>query len=765
MIWFALLCLTVSWECLAGVFVEPQPMSAFMFSVAGALGLGGALWKATHVGTQRKRLTVTLANSLIILVSAGMLQFLFWQFYLWIAPHFHAIPMLSAPLDFLLSAIGHQTTQHGNFIYLQTFKTVLPISITFEKLGISALCSFLLMGWVALIWLSQKHWARLLLELIGIISVYAVIRLLLLILLYVDMGNLVLFWNPIWIGISLLPLVAILAYFYPIEGIDVLLEKPTISAVKRHLKYYGILFLSFLLSVVLIGTEDPGTVKSGKILIDEVHSSWEWTTVPFDKEHYGKKTTYNYYCFRTWLDHYYHVTANTDSALTDALLSPYATLMIKTPTTAFSNDELSAIEQFVRDGGSLFLIGDHTNLYGMTTYINPVSERFGITFLPDDTFELSTGDASSYQPPKLFAHPTVHHLDTFGFMTSCTLSAPLLRSRTIMLGTRLGRENADYSHMNFFGNIKADINDEYGLFIQATARKYGKGRVVAFSDSTVFSNFAMFLKGKPELAIGIMEYLNRSNSTIYKVATILLWGAAVVGLMLVVLQFKRNPLSLPLSITLMSLVLIGSIFIGNSISTAVNTVNYRKPAPHTPYTRICFDQEMSVCRIPDILEAEPAQSDIYFDAFYTSIQRLGHYPALAETIKSAIQTSQVVVVIYPQKELNDSQLSEVAEFLRNGGKLLVLEKSGSHTYYTQQFQRLAQQESEAIDVPNYFHTQDTFSIEKTKVGTGDLVVVFGASELSHLRMGSTYANPTEEQKLKYRLAYFLFEEILKISAG
>lgn len=613
MIWLALLFLTVGWECITGVFVEPRPGLAALFFSSGSLGLGFALWKATHVNEQKKRLILTLANSLMILVSTTVLQFLFLRLYFWLAPHFHAVPFLSAPLDFLLSTIGHETTRHGEFIYLQTFKTVLPISITFEKLGFPALYSFFLMGCLTFTWLRQKHWARLLLELSGIIGIFAIIRLVILILLFTDWENLTLFWNPVCIGLSFLPAVAILVYFYPIAKIEGFLEIPIAAVTKRRLRHYGVMFLCFLLIVVALSTEDPGIAKTGKVLIDEVHSNWEWTTLPFNKESYEKQTTYNYYCFRTWLNHYYHLSANTDKELTREFLAQYSMLIIKTPTSAFSEMEVAAIQQFVWDGGGLFLIGDHTNLYGMTTYINPVSERFGIAFMPDDTFELSTGGVTSFQPPQLFAHPTVHHVENFEFMTSCTLSAPVLLSRTIIRGVRLGRENADYSHVNFFGNIKADINDEYGLFIQATARKYGKGRVVAFSDSTVFSNFSMFLEGKPELAIGIMEFLNRTNNPIYKVViTVLLIGASL-GILMILVQSKRNPLSVPLSITLTSLVLLIAILMGNWLSIRLNTFSYRKPQPHTNYTRVCFDQSISHYLLPNFLTQSNISNAVRFD--------------------------------------------------------------------------------------------------------------------------------------------------------
>ena len=136
MIWLGLLCLTVSWEFIAGVFVAPQPTAAFIFFSIGVLIFGFALWKATHASDQKQRLATTFVNALLMLVSITVCQFLFLRLYFWIAPHYHAVPLLSAPLEILLKAVGHETARQGEIIYLQTFKSVLPVSITFEKLGV-----------------------------------------------------------------------------------------------------------------------------------------------------------------------------------------------------------------------------------------------------------------------------------------------------------------------------------------------------------------------------------------------------------------------------------------------------------------------------------------------------------------------------------------------------------------------------------------------------------------------------------------------------
>ena len=51
----------------------------------------------------------------------------------------------------------------------------------------------------------------------------------------------------------------------------------------------------------------------------------------------------------------------------------------------------------------------------------------------------------------------------------------------------------------------------YGAFVQAWAARHGQGRAVAFTDSTIFSNFCVVQPGKAELMLGMVEWLNHAN--------------------------------------------------------------------------------------------------------------------------------------------------------------------------------------------------------------------------------------------------------------
>ena len=75
----------------------------------------------------------------------------------------------------------------------------------------------------------------------------------------------------------------------------------------------------------------------------------------------------------------------------DELLSGYDVLILKTPEEPIPDAEIAAIDRFVRRGGGLLLVGDHTNLLGMGTHLNALSARHGIRFRYDSVSDGLTG--------------------------------------------------------------------------------------------------------------------------------------------------------------------------------------------------------------------------------------------------------------------------------------------------------------------------------------------------------------------------------------
>lgn len=79
-------------------------------------------------------------------------------------------------------------------------------------------------------------------------------------------------------------------------------------------------------------------------------------------------------------------------------------LVLKTPTREYSLGEINAIQRFVRRGGGLLLIGEHTDVFGTGTHLNAVAERFGFRFRFDCLFGVDSVFEEHWNRP-LTPHP------------------------------------------------------------------------------------------------------------------------------------------------------------------------------------------------------------------------------------------------------------------------------------------------------------------------------------------------------------------------
>jgi len=258
-------------------------------------------------------------------------------------------------------------------------------------------------------------------------------------------------------------------------------------------------------------------------------------------------------------------------------------------------------------------------------------------------------------------------MPTFDFATSCSLAAPLT-AENVIIGYGLASEYLDYSNPGFFSNMMLDTHDDYGLLLQAAAVKYGRGRVVAFTDSTVFSNYSMFFLGKPELALGVMEYLNRSNlyADLLNCAFLAL---AFIALGLAIYCLRKLHRMAVVAICLSA----GVLSFGLSAwgFGTLNRTAYPLPCPHTDFTRICFVQDHSDFSLPGLLDYRNPESA--FDTFYVWTQRLGYIPSVEPSLSEALEKGDVIVLINPVGDFTAPEIEATKRYIEQGGKVLLLD--------------------------------------------------------------------------------------------
>lgn len=823
LIWLGLLFLSTSWLFFMPIFEIPNYMLGLVFLSIGVIIFTISFWEQKFVKVDKKFLIILLPLLLsiyilpmpyiigpIILMMASLLfvflhifkkekinsaimgiyfsgvilsiQTFFFPVYSIFVSHGHRIDILSEIISSISGLFSLKTSVNDGILFLQTYSKTWAVTTTWEKLGFYPWFNMLIGTLLVLFFFSKyKNIIKYLAYFVLLSGIYLIFRYILILIIFVQSQKISIFWDQMLLALSFLPFAFILMKFLPLDKIR--LNLSIFKKFKFKKKQIVAICLIFIFMFSLVGAfifQDPGTKKQGRILIDEYHSEWENTTRKMDKEWYGMLSTYNYYNWAEWLNKYYKVERNTGSLLTLNLLNNYDILVLKCPTDPYSDREIKDIIEFVTEGGGLYLIGDHTNVFGMNYYLNMVSENFGIEFLTDSTYELGTGMTSNYKTDKLFSHPVMQNVEEFEFLTSCTLKAPI-NSENVIIGNRLLGEPGTYSTENFFREKFESLDIEYGLLLQVAAVKHGKGRVLAFTDSTCFSNFCVFMDGYKDFNLGAIEYLNREN--IYSYLNIVLVILAFVSLVGTIYIMRKDGGSHILFIFLT----IGLLAISFAIPvfTHINEINYQVTTPHSEYTKICFEQEYSDVIIDNSREITLSMDNVY-STFFVWVQRVDYYPSIENTLMDAMNNGDVVVIINPIKSFTDEKIKQISEYVKKGGEILIMDSilnldSTSNEllrgfdiqikYNTFNFSlhNSSNTSTDSVKKPylsiegkidKFFDKDNETSIAINKMGDGKVVVFVDSYTFSDEILGGRFTEPDEKLKKIYELEYYIFEKIL-----
>jgi len=502
------------------------------------------------------------------------------------------------------------------------------------------------------------------------------------------------FWNP-WVHLILLFIPALLAVHFIALRLDESSDVPR-SMGKMVGMAHPMLRRAVALTLVLAGVfllcfgslwDPAGRRQEGRILVDEYHSTWEPTDRPFDTQWYGEQSGYNYACIYDYCSRFYRMGRLT-TRIDEAAIRDCDVLVVKVPTSRYAPEEVAALEGFVKRGGGLLLIGEHTNVFNTGTHINDVAQRFGFRFRYDCLFDIDAVFEQRWRRP-VVAHPMVQNMPQFDFAVSCSLEPGASLGRAVIRSTGLRNLPMDYHVSNYYPQVEDHAYSRYGAFVQLWATRRGAGRVAAFTDSTVFSNFSTFEPGKAELLLGMLEWLNHRNSKPDPRLWLLLGGLMLgIGGFVGVRRISdcgfriadlglnktaapnppstiRNPQSFVLLLTL-------GMFAWAAAVVAARAVNHHGmplPTPVRPFVQVVMDR--TLCDTPLSKSGFLAGEANGFGIFERWILRLGYFTARRSG--PDVLAGDLVVFAYPNRTVTDEFREAVVRYVESGGKVLILD--------------------------------------------------------------------------------------------
>lgn len=180
-----------------------------------------------------------------------------------------------------------------------------------------------------------------------------------------------------------------------------------------------------------------------------------------------------------------------ESALTDEALAGARTLVVINLQQALPPAEHEAVWKFVRGGGSLLLLGDHTGVAGIREPSDHLLEPVGIKFRFDSAHYVKDWEHAF----EVFPHPTTRGVGTskdLSISVGASLEIPASAS-PVVVGkygfSDLG--NANNPEMAFLGDRAYNRGELLGDLVLVAWAGYGRGKVLVFGDTSTLQNGAL----------------------------------------------------------------------------------------------------------------------------------------------------------------------------------------------------------------------------------------------------------------------------------
>jgi hypothetical protein len=629
-----------------------------------------------------------------LLASAILLpQSLILLFYQTQTARGHELPAMAVKImAALLRLLGADATADMATLVVRSASTAIRVAATWELLLDPATVCFVAGGGVLLALRRQagggpsfRAWGRQMLALIVMWAVWAPLRAALLITLVLQqrLRATPVTWHNVgetfvstWVHIVLVLVFALLVAWLIPRWMSAAARPahresraasptPARQWLAGSLCALAVAMLTFLYFWAPVGQRQGGRIK-----IVERHSTWEPTTHPYDTELYGEEGSYNYAAAYAFCGQYYQMSRLLEEDTIDATtLADCDVLIIKTPTSRYAEAEVQAVVDFVERGGALLVIGDHTNVFNMCTYLNDITRHFGFSFRNDLLFRIGSPYRQDFRPPRV-CHPTLQYMPPMTFAVSCSIDPGSSGGTMALRNCGLFNLPPAYQESNYHPQAEYRPYAQYGSWCQLWATTHGRGRVLAFADSTLFSNFCLYQPGKAELLLGMVEWLNHRSwwdlPGRHGAARALL-AVVSVGMLLASCWLVRGMVA---SWLVLFAVAVAAWAAGSSLVAQLHHRSMPAPAAHDPLLHVVIDRTIS--HVPLFTGAFPDDPDGNgYGMLEQWIPRVGN--RISRRAGNAAFEGQAMVMICPTMLPAQSYRDQLVDWVRNGGHLLVFD--------------------------------------------------------------------------------------------
>ena len=344
----------------------------------------------------------------------------------------------------------------------------------------------------------------------------------------------------------------------------------------------------------------------------------------------------------------------TGTEITDERIDGVDLVVIINPGARFSDEVVDRLHTFVRAGGGLLVLGDHTNMGGIMDAVNDLTAPLGLSLAFDSAVSLDPGWNSTMRllPPFSGRFRSIDVPVSIGASVNAAANpavAPFLVGRRAFSDPG----DADNTERALLGNLSLDRGERYGDVVLAAVRYLGRGKVALFGDTSVFQNSALSLSH--EFVDGLIRWLTDGTGA---------WRAPLVGVLALLLALGSAFILDRSDVFLTGVV--AFVFASGILIGAAGAVASRDEVAMAGPTALIDVAHGNLIRW-ESLHASGAEGlglSVARNGLLPLVRRGGLYGSMASP-------QSVVISIAPTRSYSPQEVSDLLEWVEEGGGLIL----------------------------------------------------------------------------------------------
>lgn len=326
----------------------------------------------------------------------------------------------------------------------------------------------------------------------------------------------------------------------------------------------------------------------------------------------------------------------------------------------FTNETLTLIWDFVKNGGGLLVLGDHTDIGGIMHPLNTLLEPVGIRYRFDSAVPIKGQWESCVS---FLHHPITEGVETakdFGVSIGASLDVDITKSAfPIIIGKGGFSDTGSYlTPGSFLGDYNLNPGEQLGDVTLVAGAYYGQGRILVFGDTSEFQNVA--LSKSSHFIMNIFTWLSSTSNAFFFYVQI---GTSLILFCVAVALFRmlRGEFFYLVPIFFCSAII---------FSSAVNPVIMREQVPTGP---LCYIDISHGERVDKGFYNDESISGLTLNLLRNEYKEEQRYLPLQLKVfsKEKIQECKILMIIAPTEPFTGDEITSIRDFVSQGGLLIL----------------------------------------------------------------------------------------------